>query len=580
MMKRLNLILLFLLSFNSHCQSWQWGKRGGASNQVSNSQRPEETYFLTTDSQKNIYGLSTVGFSSLDIDDNSKTNYDSFSAPQDIALFSFGCDGSYRWSKIIGGIGTETVTNVCIDNEDNVYIAGRVGQCNYPSYPPRIDDDFVLPQTPTMDCRRMFIAKYNTNGVLQWIRQPQPPGTQDTEASSTASRALLVDNDGNLNWIVQLPEGTFADGAFVNTQQGANFFVLKYDMNGNYISNLPLDIQLTGGYSRLNFYYNKYNGNYYFVAHKIENSATAVIGGTTINHIVSVACFNAQGVFQWVREDTFPDVGYLYLYNLEFDAQNNIYFGGRIAGLNLGSFLGFSVSETIVPGFVMKTNQDATQILWSSYNNKGTENIGGIVLNGNELGFTSYCAGTDFAWGNQTLNASNISNNEGVEVLLARFNKDTGACLGLTKIPGNIGFNDIGASITADLSGDYIVGGYIGGTLYFNNNQQITNSGSQSDFFIAKYATEPCSPLAVQEQEIKNIKLYPNPTNRIVSFDNSRVNFETISVYNYLGQEVVKPFECITQDNISIDLSTLSSGVYFIKLERKGMVDTVKVVKE
>ncbi len=572
------LMVLFFIPLLLHSQSWQWGKRGGSLNQL-NSERPEQTYFLTTDSQKNIYGLSYVGASGLNIDGNAKTNHDGNPfGPSDIALFSFSCNGTYRWSKIIGGNGAnETVNAVCVDAQDNVYIAGRLGQCGDPNYPPRIDDDVVISQNP-MDCRPMFIAKYNTNGVLQWIKQPQPVGTPQNEISTASSRALLVDNMGNLNWIVQLGPGVYADGAFVNNQTGVNFFILKYDTNGTYIGNTPLDIQLGGGYYSIKFYYNPYNGFYYFVGEKSDNTATAVVGGTTITHTVFMACFNAQGVFQWVREDTFPDFGYLFIYNLAFDPQNNIYIGGKIAGFNFGSFLGFSVSEQIIPGFVLKTNPDASQLLWSSYNNKGSQIWGGIVLNGNELAYTSYGFGVDFTWGTQTLNISGP--NQGQEAILARFNKDTGACIGLTKVPGSLGFNDHGAALTVDASGDYILGGYMGGTLFFDNSQQITNIGSQSDFFVAKYATEPCQALSVGDQDEKRIILYPNPTRDRVTFDNSQAGIARVSVYNYLGQEVLLPINCNGLPEVTIEMSGLSRGVYLVRLEGAGVSSTVKVMRE
>ncbi len=546
---------------------------------MSNESQREQTYFLTTDSQKNIYGLSYVGATGLNIDGNVKTNHDGNPfGPSDIALFSFSCNGTYRWSKIIGGNGAnETVNAVCVDAQDNVYIAGRLGQCGDPNYPPRIDDDVVISQSP-MDCRPMFIAKYNTNGALQWIKQPQPVGTPQNEISTTSSSALLIDNAGNLNWIVLLGPGVYADGAFVNNQPGVNFFILKYDTNGTYIGNTPLNIQLTGGYSTIKFYYNPYNGFYYFVGEKSDNTATAVVGGTTINQFVFIACFNAQGVFQWVREDTFPDANYMFIYNLAFDPQNNIYIGGLIAGFNFGSFLGFSVSETIIPGFVLKTNPDASQLLWSSYNNKGSQNRGAIALNGNELAYTSYGFGVDFTWGTQTLNISGP--NQGQEAILARFNKDTGACIGLTKVPGSLGFNDHGAALTVDASSDYILGGYMGGTLFFDNNQQITNIGSQSDFFVAKYATEPCQPLSVADQGEKRIIMHPNPTRDLVTFDNSQAGIARVSVYNYLGQEVLLPINCNGLPEVTIDMSGLSSGVYLVRLEGSGVSSTVKVMRE
>jgi hypothetical protein len=573
------IILLLFIPLLLHGQSWQWGKRGGSLNQMSNESQREQTYFLTTDSQKNIYGLSYVGATGLNIDGNVKTNHDGNPfGPSDIALFSFSCNGTYRWSKIIGGNGAnETVNAVCVDAQDNVYIAGRLGQCGDPNYPPRIDDDVVISQSP-MDCRPMFIAKYNTNGALQWIKQPQPVGTPQNEISTTSSSALLIDNAGNLNWIVLLGPGVYADGAFVNNQPGVNFFILKYDTNGTYIGNTPLNIQLTGGYSTIKFYYNPYNGFYYFVGEKSDNTATAVVGGTTINQFVFIACFNAQGVFQWVREDTFPDANYMFIYNLAFDPQNNIYIGGLIAGFNFGSFLGFSVSETIIPGFVLKTNPDASQLLWSSYNNKGSQNRGAIALNGNELAYTSYGFGVDFTWGTQTLNISGP--NQGQEAILARFNKDTGACIGLTKVPGSLGFNDHGAALTVDASSDYILGGYMGGTLFFDNNQQITNIGSQSDFFVAKYATEPCQPLSVADQGEKRIIMHPNPTRDLVTFDNSQAGIARVSVYNYLGQEVLLPINCNGLPEVTIDMSGLSSGVYLVRLEGSGVSSTVKVMRE
>jgi hypothetical protein len=170
-----------------------------------------------------------------------------------------------------------------------------------------------------------------------------------------------------------------------------------------------------------------------------------------------------------------------------------------------------------------------------------------------------------------------IFNNEGTEVLLARFNKDSGDCIGLTKIPGNAGFNDVGTAITADASGDYILGGGCEGTLTFNNNQQITNSGSQSDFFVAKYAMEVCSPLAVNENERNEIKLYPNPSSDIVF-----VNIEEpmgYVVYNMLGVKVMEGQ--LENSEQSLNVKTLADGQYILQLtDSNGLHQNIKFVKQ
>ena len=77
-MKRIILIIsIVLISITATAQSWQWGKRGGSTDNlnVQTADRPEEVYSIVTDSQNNIYILSNVGKNGLDIDGNVKTNF-------------------------------------------------------------------------------------------------------------------------------------------------------------------------------------------------------------------------------------------------------------------------------------------------------------------------------------------------------------------------------------------------------------------------------------------------------------------------------------------------------------------------
>lgn len=556
------LLLLFLICSTTFGQSWQWGKRGGALEELTTTytQRQEETYSLETDSQKNIYGLSRVGFTGLDVDEVPKTNFDGGTSPFDYALFSFACDGAYRWSKIIGGSGDETIHPLQADNQNNIYVAGKFGGCSQEalSYPSRIDSDFI--NTPGV-CRTLFLVKYNDAGVLQWIKRPQPEGTDPTvDTSQTSSRGLQVDAAGNIYWLVALPPGTYADGAFVNTQAGTNYFILKYDASGNYVGNIPIDMHFTGSWgAKITFKMNPNNGNFYFSAGRLNTSDTATLAGNSVTYSRFLASYSAQGTYLWYREDTFTEYGYFLIYDIEVDAQNNIYLGGHMAGWGMGSFMGFTISEGVFPHYLLKTNPTATQVLWSTYSDGYAADYGDIVLNGNEVGLTSYCGGT-INWGSQTMVANNLG--EGQEALLARFNKDNGACIGLSHVPGNIGPNDVGATLTADASGDYILGGSIGGTLTFSGNQQIHNSGSQSDFFVAKYATEACSPLAVNENEIEKIKLYPNPVSDIV-YVSIQEPME-YSIYNMLGVKVLKGQ--LVDRNQGIDVKSLASGYYVIEM--------------
>ena len=75
------------------------------------------------------------------------------------------------------------------------------------------------------------------------------------------------------------------------------------------------------------------------------------------------------------------------------------------------------------------------------------------------------------------------------------------------------------------------------------------------------------------------INLYPNPTNNFVTIDNSEAHYQSVAVYNYLGQEVTQQKLSFT-NNQSIDLSSFSNGVYLFKLQSENSSETVKVIKK
>lgn len=578
MKKLVFLFCIFLVTPLLYSQSWQWGKRGGSEDNLNTNgdNRPEEVYRIVTDSQNNIYVLSPVGRIGLDVDGVTKTNYGDFNQITDIMLASFSCDGSYRWSKVIGGLYYDKVNDLQIDNQDNIYIAGKFGGCGNASYPPRIDNDVIISQSP-LDCSVIFIAKFNSSGVMQWFKRPQPSGTsQSVGTNNTFSKGFSMDAVGNCYWLVQIPPGVYADGAFTNIQTGNNFYIFKYDSNGNFLSALPIDMQISTGFNTtLQFNRNQYNGYFYFTSVKFSSTNTAVVGGQTITHTAFLACFNELGQFQWVREDT-GTTSYLGIefYNLDFDTQNNIYIGGKITGTNYTSFLGLIVPEPIVTGFVMKVNPDATTKLWSTYYNlNGALQRGAIKFNNNEVGFAGLCFGTNFTWGTQTLNASGT--NQGTEALLARFNKDTGACISLSKIPGNAGYDDYGTALAVDSSGDYIYGGGCGNQLTFTTNS-ITATGAQSDFFLAKYSTSVCS-LNNDEYNLQGLQMAPNPTSNNVTI--STYEPLSYSIFNLTGSLVANG--TITEQNNTIDVSNLSSGCYLVQtITVDGLIKRAKLLKQ
>jgi hypothetical protein len=73
-----------------------------------------------------------------------------------------------------------------------------------------------------------------------------------------------------------------------------------------------------------------------------------------------------------------------------------------------------------------------------------------------------------------------------------------------------------------------------------------------------------------------NFKYYPNPVTDVLTLSYSSTISEVV-VYNLLGQQmlVTKPNATQTQ----MDLSSLSTGTYLVKISSDEVTKTVKVVK-
>lgn len=464
------------------------------------------------------------------------------------------------------------------DGQGNIYIGGKFANCVNTTYLSQIEGDVIISQTP-QDCKVMFLVKFDTNGVMQWFKRPQTGNLTPSQGISQAGNfGLDVDNLGNSYWFVAVPPGTYADGAFTSTESSTKFFVFKYDTNGNFISATLLDFIVSGSFGlNLRFYRNPQTGQYYLTSYKANSgSASATLGTSTVAGSFFIASFDTNGQKLWHQEDAAGTTGYYFeSHDLITDSSNNIYFAGKILGNNGVNFMGFTVSSIGNIPFIIKLDPTGNSILWSTYPNiPGTYRACGLALKGNEIGYAGMCFGANVIWGSQNIFGSNT--NEGSEVLLGRFNTATGDCLGLVKIPGNVGFDDYGTALAVDSSGDYIIGGRFGQELYINGTT-LTNQGAQSDFFIAKYATTPCTTANTDSfEKEQDLNFYPNPVEDILTIDIKENSIYTL--YNLQGS-IIKRGKLSSSQN-TIDCNELVSGVYLLEVvDNYTNKQVIKVLK-
>ena len=83
---------------------------------------------------------------------------------------------------------------------------------------------------------------------------------------------------------------------------------------------------------------------------------------------------------------------------------------------------------------------------------------------------------------------------------------------------------------------------------------------------------QQCATAGIEDLSINSFSIYPNPTKEYLNIDCS--SFESVSIYNILGKELIK------DTNNRINVSSLSNGVYFIKVSDGINSSTKKFIKK
>ena len=91
-------------------------------------------------------------------------------------------------------------------------------------------------------------------------------------------------------------------------------------------------------------------------------------------------------------------------------------------------------------------------------------------------------------------------------------------------------------------------------------------------FAMPAYVTVNVGFVDVIEIENNHFNIYPNPTTGIINIDVDK-DFEAV-IYNYQGQIVMK----VANNDSQIDMSALSSGIYFVEIRTDNAVAVQKVV--
>lgn len=194
-------VLFFL---GSNAQSFAWAKRAGL-------WAYDLGYGIGTDNAGNVYvsgkyemsnavfGNTTVGCAG---------NHDIFTAKYDTY-------GNFKWVRTAGGAGGDYAHCIAVDGEGNSYVSGEF----------EMTTNFNGTYITTNGSNDVFLAKYNTNGNLVWVRK--------VGGGSSSDKGLGVCIQGTNVYITGNFKGTANFGGTYITSTGANdIFIIKYTTSG------------------------------------------------------------------------------------------------------------------------------------------------------------------------------------------------------------------------------------------------------------------------------------------------------------------------------------------------------------
>jgi hypothetical protein len=612
------LLMLPALSFGQTYQ-WQWGKQAGG---ITGSADPGFHYVfdesirdIVVDNNNNTYYLATMREQGQNLNGTSVANY----GLNDLFLFSTDCEGNIRWSRPIGGTGDgENAWHIKVDNNGGLYIMATIYNNSYigdpNAIPVHFDDTHTLPlythydQTIDPAHKAAFLLKYNTSdGTLAWSKSLQ--GDVNYSSRMCDVQMMYMDASKNIHAVMGFRAGTHLNGlitvpsTYTSTYQ---YYAVKFNYdnaNGNMTPATPVLLPITGDAinavgreGKVNVVYDESLNRYYIAGKRMDAGASNLIDLSYNNVPFTKAAYvlafdGTTGAEVWRKElnnGTVSNDDEIHSI-IKDPLTSDIYISGRyFNGISVPATFGnytFPLRNYVeaVP-FVVKMNASGS-VQWAR-TPEGMSGLqfgyrftkGTIAINGNEVAFAK--GSWSDIWGSYTMTRPDGDRSD---PLLVRLNKDTGAVLGAGEIRSNFNVIDEFTAVAADKDGNYIVGGFFHDQLFTDPNDNVNTMavnvlGGKSQSFFTKFAKSACSQMSVEETAVQaGIQLYPNPVQDVLTI-RSKEPLVSYEIFGTTGQLIKQGTLNMMQEQVV--LSSLQTGVYYIKLKTKSSTVTEKILKK
>ena len=109
---------------------------------------------------------------------------------------------------------------------------------------------------------------------------------------------------------------------------------------------------------------------------------------------------------------------------------------------------------------------------------------------------------------------------------------------------------------------------------------QMNHGGGTSDGVLVKFTTN-CLTTSIDGNIFNDefVSVFPNPAASELRIQNAEFRIENVEVFDVLGQKYNSAFD-IQNSALTIDVSALSAGIYFVKVRGEKGESVVKFMKQ
>lgn len=424
-------------------------------------------------------------------------------------IVKYNSGGDTVWARY-AGIGDTlrycTWNDIKMDNSGNIYVTGANFSYVTPSF------------------QGIVTAKYNSNGVLQWIRRYTPSVIYSADGYKNL---IEIDNAGNV----------ISSGSYQKTFSSNSYDmqVIKYSSTGNLL--------WAGSYNGVG------DGSDVPSAMKLDAAGNVYLAGRSenLNSNQELACikFNySTGAVEWAYRTDGSSAGFEEAYAIDIKNGNEIYLCGALYN-----------TSTYEDGILIKLNT-AGQEQWRRTENTGID--------------TKFMDVKTDATGIYTLVRSISGPN--YQVITRKYNSN-GDTLWSTSyhVTGRAElakFINVGPSNNLYVSGD---------ENFVNNTGYV---------FLVRYIHYLTGVANISNNTPGKFLLhqnYPNPFNPVtnIKFEIPKTGLVKLTVFDITGKVIDRLVDgelSAGTYNADFNASSLSSGAYFYKLETEGFTDIKKMI--